>query len=340
MLIDAMNKALETIGRPFEMLNETIIKALRAGDKMTTQRKTIIVTNGEYKDRVFDAVIGKDVAFVEIGDTIEAIPEGSFQLFTAIGGIPEAFDAGDTMFVPPIREAVIPLDIAGEAMKRMWAPSVLKMATTPAIDLMKEDLEARGMLEDWPNPGHPDDPEGVDNVGDNVDKWAEDPRTIAMSDDNDRLRAKIKGLKIRSKRQGETNDRLAKRLDIQEKTIKEVDRDMEATIKDNNRLKEKNGELIDKLNKADETVCDQMKRIQALETELAEIRALNNHHVNEIEKGNQYRTGIKRTVEELHEALRAKNKDLELYQLQEKRLLIQLERANNVIDVLTKKTTF
>lgn len=334
-MIDALNKVLETIGRPFEMI---ITNILKMGDvKMGTNKQTIIVTNGEYKDRVFDAVIGKDVAFVEIADTIHTIPEGSFQLFTAKGGIPEAFDTDGSMYVPPRGEtgpeAIKPLGgiFKGESIIPLVG-MLDGIRVTPAIEnvLAKAGAEIAeeaknrtpiGYLEDWPNPGHSDD---VENNGDNVDK----------------MEAVIKALRERSAKKAESNVLLSNRNDILEKTIKEVNRDMDGVIRDNNRLKEENGQHIDQLNRADKTITDQMKRIRALETELKEIHALNKHHVDEIEKGNQYRTGIKRTVEELHTQIRDRDEKVKREALRANEAEAELDRYKRIVDHITKKPSF
>jgi hypothetical protein len=386
-MIDTLNKVLETIGRPFEMI---ITNILKMGEKRMTPKQSIIVTNGEYKDRIFQAVIGgKDVAFVEVGDTIESIPAGSYELFTAKGGIPEAFDTDGTMYVPPKwgevgPEAVVPLPSIQETVKNLWAPDVIKMANTPLIDRMKEDLEARGMikpvgnlfgvtvtpamekalaeagaeimkeaknrtpigyLEDWPNPGHPDD---VENNVDHVDKMDAVANAIKFHPNDEMANLKelqkadalIKALRERSAKKAESNVRLSNRNDLLEKTVKEMDRDIEGMIQDNKRLKESNNAKDEKVARGEDTVIKQLKRIQALETELKEVHALNKHHIDEIEKGNQYRAGIKRTVEELHGQLDAKNKALGEMAKRAGEAEAELDRYKRIVDHITKKPSF
>lgn len=217
---------------------------------MTTNKQTIIVTNGKYKDRIFNAVIGNGGAFVEIGtDTITEIPEGSFELFRHI---PEAFDSADQIHLPKI------------------------------------EIETASFDDDESKPIHKRTGQ-VWNI-----PWEQDPRTLALSKDNDEVRAKNKALKARSAKKAESNDRLTK---------------------ENDRLK---------------------SQIQALTVELEEVHSLNNHHRNEVENGNERREKIKQTVEALHKQIGDQSIKLNTEIIRANKAEEQLERANRVIDKLTK----
>lgn len=354
---------------------------------------TIYVKAGKYQGQILQAdAIGPDGAFVRFNNqtVIETIKEGDFDVIEPTGGIPEAFDSGDTMHVPesiaPLKTGGIftgkiePIPFVGERitpLKPGFLEKAFKDAIDPIANAMRikvfnetmvtlpklpipeiridiDDLLDRTAetkipepvevpLEEWDRVLEPitgDLEPSVENVGDNVDSWAMDPRTLALSKNNDELRAIIKGLRIRSKRKGESNTRLSNELDQARVFLSEQGRDMDGLIYDNNLLKERIAEKDKLMTEARDTIAKMLRDIRKIEKDRDEWKRLNEYHKAEVVKGNEYREGIKRTVEELHKSLEAKNKTIMDAEVKTREAEAELDRFKRIVDALTGKRLF
>lgn len=141
--------------------------------------------------------------------------------------------------------------------------------------------------------------------------------------------ATIKALRLRSRTQGKTNEILSLKNDQLQKEVKEVNRDMDAVLKDCAQLKDKNEFLKISLEAAEEAAATYKKKYK-------NERQAKFDYINEVEKGNNYRQGLKETIEALHEQIRERDDQAAAEETKTNKLADDLARANRIIDKLTE----
>lgn len=94
----------------------------------------------------------------------------------------------------------------------------------------------------------------------------------------------------------------------------------------------------------EEHAADVLETVQDLKEELAkmvmdrnQLDKLNEYHRDEVIKGNQYREKLKDTIVQLHERLNNKNEQIDALIKEKDVLSMDLQRANRVIDKMTKE---
>jgi uncharacterized protein YoxC len=388
-----MDKMAEAIGRPIvetiQRAHGTITNILKMGD--VKMAKYIMIDD---KNLVMDGTIfpvveeNKDHFVVEINGTKAWVKRNQAKVMENMGapGIPEAFDAGDSMFAPPMPKwgesgpemvnvpryeghlerttpELSPKETE-EMFKRMEKENKRRKGKTITVDtagphaddIKPMEIPDETYLEEWPNAGWPKldnvDRENTTITADKIQSnavysyqgeittWEKDPRTIAMSKDNDRLRAVEKSLRNRSKRKGASNERLSKEKDMLEKTLKELQADLNSTINDRNEWKHRHDQLIETINEAEKTILHIEKRLKTVKAERDEYKSLNDHHRNEVEIGNERREKMKKTVAQLHEEARERNTTIADQATKIRAMEEELARSKRVIDALTNKPSF
>lgn len=181
-----------------------------------------------------------------------------------------------------------------------------------------------GYLEEWPNTDGPEyfgDPENKDE-------------TIHH------LNVTINSLRKRSEKKGKINADLSIRVDMLEKTIRELDKDMDGVIDDNSMLKGKINQMTEEANERDEYAKRLFNQLQTAKAERDEYKKSNEFHMNEVELGNERRQKMKDTVESLHEEHEVKNKKIADQATTIREYEIELERYKRIVDALTKRSSF
>jgi hypothetical protein len=201
--------------------------------------------------------------------------------------------------------------------KRVGKTVTIDTRTKDDPDMSPMEIPDEGYLEEWPTLDKMDwenttitadkiQSNAVYSYQGDITTWETDPRTIAMSKDNDRLRAIEKGLRKRSKEKGLSNYQLDRRCQHLEKTIKELNRDQDGLIEDNNKLKAKEAELIDAINEA-EKICHRLENT---------IKEMDRDQNGLIEDNNKLKEKNAELIDVINEA--------------EKTILHQKERLQNV----------
>jgi hypothetical protein len=372
-----MDKMAEAIGRPIvetiQRAHGTITNILKMGDVKMAKYIMIDDKNLQMNGTIFPVAEEDEKHYiVDINGTKAWVKKNQAKVMENVGapGIPEAFDAGDSMHVP--EKVEIPRyegrlerttpELSPEEVNKMWFPesnikSSFRLGKGKSVAKDVESMGAgSGFLEEWPNVGWPklDNVDWKDNAitaekiqanavysyQGEITTWEKDPRTIAMSDDNDRLRAVEKALRNRSKKKGASNERLSKEKDMLEKTLVELRKDLNSTINDRNEWKHRHDQLIETINEAEKTILHIEKRLKTVKAERDEYKSLNDHHRNELEIGNERREKIKKSMEHLHEENRGlAERNVELIRMIEAKDA-EIDRAKRVIDALTIKPSF
>jgi hypothetical protein len=148
------------------------------------------------------------------------------------------------------------------------------------------------------------------------------------------------GLRERSKRKGISNSQLNNHNGWLTKAMKEMERDMDGTIEDNNRLKEKINTITEEANERDADALKLYNQLQTVTADRDEYKRLNEYHREQVEIGNERSEKLKQTIESLHEQLNAKNKTIAGQATMIRAMEENDERNKRIIDALTRKTGF
>jgi hypothetical protein len=155
-----------------------------------------------------------------------------------------------------------------------------------------------------------------------------------------RLKVVEHSLRKRSRKKGRSNADLSAKVDRLMKTIEELDRDFDITIEENRELKRDLAIAKEETEQAKKVVLDLQFDLRAVEKEKAEMTELNEHHKREVEKGNEYREGQKKTITSLHEQIRSKDEYVEREITLKNAMESELNRFKRIVDRLLEKRGF
>jgi hypothetical protein len=205
-------------------------------------------------------------------------------------------------------------------------------------------------LEEWPDVEN-EDPDDVDNVvekgGNNEEK---DVLTygilfhpndeMANLEELKKASELIRALRKRSTKKAIANMRMSRQIDMMGKELREVKKDLDGFIEDNNRLKETNAGWARDYELVKEDTLKEYNFNVKLKEELEKVTKLNDHHREQVEIGNERAEKLKQTIESLHEQLNAKNQTIAGQATMIRAMEETDERNKRIIDALTRKTGF